>query len=98
MIEGNDCVGVDANRNFDFHWDEGGVEYDSCGRSYLGPEPFSEPELQALRDFILANRDQIVFYQNLHQTGNFIGYPYAYTSDPNPDAGAQDRLATMVQF
>ena len=38
--------GVDLNRNFDFNWDTNSEEPS-------GPEPWSEPESRALRDFIL---------------------------------------------
>jgi hypothetical protein len=41
--------GVDLNRNFDFNWHTESVEP-------AGPEPWSEPESKALRDFVLAWR------------------------------------------
>ena len=41
--------GVDLNRNCGFNWSAGSAEPP-------GPEPWSEPETRALRDFILARR------------------------------------------
>jgi len=37
--------GVDANRNWGFHWNEGGSSYDKCSDTYHGPEAFSEVSL-----------------------------------------------------
>jgi hypothetical protein len=36
----------------------------------MGTKPFSEPETQAMRDFLTANKDQIHFVYNLHCAGN----------------------------
>ena len=41
--------GVDLNRNFEFNWRSDSIEPP-------GPEPWSEPESRALRDFILESR------------------------------------------
>lgn len=45
-------MGVDANRNFGFHFNEGGSSSDPCSDSYHGTGPFSEKETQNIRDFI----------------------------------------------
>ena len=34
--------GVDANRNWGFHWNEGGSDNDKCSDTYHGPAAFSE--------------------------------------------------------
>lgn len=47
--------GVDPNRNWDYRW----AEYDSTdywSSRYKGPCPWSEPEVVAVRDFILRER------------------------------------------
>ncbi|XP_049827687.1 carboxypeptidase B-like isoform X2 [Schistocerca gregaria] len=64
-----ECVGVDANRNFDFHWMEVGASDDPCSTTYAGAEVFSEPETRALRDYILANADRIKLYLTFHSYG-----------------------------
>lgn len=55
--------GVDLNRNFDCKW-----QATSTWRSRevsAGTEPFSEPESQALRDFVSAERpDAVVFWHS----------------------------------
>jgi len=64
---GDDVDGVDLNRNYDFNWIFGDdfLEVDtgcSANPSYLsnydyyrGPHPFSEPEIQAIKNFTLDN-------------------------------------------
>ncbi len=49
--------GVDTNRNWDWFWDD----YDSSDpQKDKGPFPFSEPEVAALRDFVLAEGPLLV--------------------------------------
>ncbi len=98
MIPENLCVGVDGNRNFEYHWDEGGSSDLSCSGVYHGPEPFSEVELQNMRDYIYSFGDSVVYYQNLHSNAQMIMYPWAYecTLEGNVDAADQDALARRV--
>lgn len=60
------CTGVDANRNFGYHWLTGGSSRNPCLETYAGPSAFSEPESRALRDVILENKDNIAMYVSLH--------------------------------
>merc|ERR1719317_1377739 len=46
------CKGVDPNRNWGFHFGESGVSHNKCQETYCGPEAFSEPETQNIRDFV----------------------------------------------
>lgn len=69
-------AGVDINRNYGFRWGEtedthNDKELTECAtESFMGTKPFSEPETQAMRDFLKANKDQIHFVYNLHCAGN----------------------------
>ncbi|XP_026480023.1 carboxypeptidase B-like [Ctenocephalides felis] len=72
-----DCIGVDANRNFRFHWKEDDSHAKPCDEDYPGDQAFSEPETRALRDLMKAHNVQL--YLTLHSFGNFILYPYGYT-------------------
>ena len=47
-----------------------------CGECYRGPEPFSEPETRALRDFLQAHKDEVKFVYNFHSNGNMWIYPF----------------------
>jgi hypothetical protein len=82
--------GVDLNRNWDhrFAADE---STRPAGRSYKGPEPFSEPETRAVRDLVLRIRPVIVV--DLHSPGkvtppNKVFWPWQEreTERVGPDA------------
>jgi hypothetical protein len=49
--------GVNLNRNFDVQWGTVGASSDPASPVYAGSAPFSEPETQALRDYL---RDSFV--------------------------------------
>ena len=55
-----------GRRNWGFHWNTGGSSSNPCADTYMGSEAFSEVENRNVRDFLLANKDQIKFYNNLH--------------------------------
>lgn len=82
---GNDEWGVDLNRNYGYEWG-----YDNIGSSpypsseiYRGPAPFSEPETQAMRDFVVSH--DFVFTINYHSYGNLLLYAWGYTPFEPPD-------------
>lgn len=53
--KGKDNAGVDLNRNYGFKFGEGHSSKEECmphKDDYRGPSAFSEPETQAMRDFI----------------------------------------------
>lgn len=54
-----ECVGVDADRNWDYHWGEKDSSTDACADNYAGPHPFSEPETRAVSDFLVEHRGLI---------------------------------------
>jgi murein tripeptide amidase MpaA len=77
--------GVDLNRNYGYEWG-----YDNIGSSpypssvtYRGTGPFSEPEIQALRDFIESRSFSIAL--NYHSYGNLFLYPWGYDKLYTPD-------------
>lgn len=77
-IANSRCVGVDPNRNFDFHWRESGTSDRPCAETYAGPKAFSEPETRALRDYLLKNRQLIRVYISLHSYSQMWLYPWGY--------------------
>ena len=58
--------GVDLNRNFPIGFNKSTI---TTSNVYGGPEPFSEPETKALRDFILAHSN-ITIALDYHSQGN----------------------------
>ncbi|CAH2229956.1 jg14028 [Pararge aegeria aegeria] len=79
------CMGVDLNRNFSYSW--GGKESSGNPENtfYRGPEPFSEPESRAMRDFILNSDIPFRVYITLHSYGQVIVFPFASKDEPCPD-------------
>jgi len=65
--------GVDLNRNYDFNWDEGG-DGNPASWFYRGNTPFSEKEIQAVRD--LAWRENFVVGVGYHSYGESVLYPW----------------------
>lgn len=63
-----------------------GVSSNPCSEIYLGPEPFSEPESQNLRDF-LATLNNLDVYLSFHSYGQYFLFPWGYGRDyaPNHD-------------
>ena len=58
--------GVDLNRNFEVGFV---ANKDTTSNVYSGPAPFSEPETQALRDFVLEHQN-ITIALDYHSQGN----------------------------
>jgi murein tripeptide amidase MpaA len=58
------AFGVDLNRAYSAYWGGDGSSSDPTTQQYRGPEPFSEPEAQAIRAFGQAN--QIQTYITFH--------------------------------
>ncbi|XP_067613427.1 carboxypeptidase B1-like [Eurosta solidaginis] len=75
------CSGTDGNRNFDFHWGEIGASSFSCSDTFKGQSAFSEPETQTLRDLMFSLSGRAKFYLTLHSYGNYLLYPWGYTSE-----------------
>ena len=49
-------MGTDLNRNWGFHFADGGSSYDPCSQVYHGSGPFSEVENRNVRDFVWAHK------------------------------------------
>ncbi|XP_053690015.1 carboxypeptidase B-like [Sabethes cyaneus] len=77
----SNCKGTDGNRNFDFHWGEVGASTSACADTYRGDTPFSEPETQAIRDTLIKLKNRCKFYLSLHSYGNYLLYPWGWTSE-----------------
>ncbi|MCX6165453.1 MAG: M14 family zinc carboxypeptidase [Ignavibacteriae bacterium] len=69
--------GVDLNRNYSYGW---GLDNGSSGvpssDTYRGPSAFSEPETQAVRDFLLTRHPKIGL--SIHSVAGEILNPYSY--------------------
>lgn len=95
---GDGTFGVDPNRNYGFMWG-----YDDIGSSpytnsevYRGPEPFSEPENQAIRDFVFDH--DFVFCINYHSHGELFLHPWGYIYAQPSDFLVDEFLADSASY
>jgi carboxypeptidase T len=77
----NGTYGVDLNRNYGFQWGTGGSSKDPNSDTYMGPRPFSEPETQAVKNYVEAH-ENISILLSLHTFSQLILYPWGHTYDP----------------
>jgi carboxypeptidase T len=88
--------GVDLNRNYGYEWGTGGSDTDTDSDVYMGPQPFSEPETQAIRNFVSAQRNTRVLL-TFHTFSELILYPWGHTHDPITNTRDLAVFKTMAQ-
>ncbi|MEX1164329.1 MAG: M14 family metallopeptidase [Nitriliruptor sp.] len=105
---GGNGIGVDLNRNYGALWGGPGADAEPHSAIYRGPEPFSEPETQAIRELISSR--QVTTLISNHTFSNLIlrpvgvqpttiapdGYPVGYSPDehgPKGMAAVGDHMA-----
>lgn len=81
-----DYDGVDLNRNYDFHFAEGGTS-DPASENYRGPGPFSENESRAIRDLALDRPfvAAISYHSARTGQGQVVYYPWHHPGGYAPD-------------
>jgi carboxypeptidase T len=72
--------GVDLNRNYGFGWGTGGSSKLTSSDVYMGEEPFSEPETQAVKKFVEAHKN-IQTMITFHTFSELILYPWGGKND-----------------
>jgi carboxypeptidase T len=84
--------GVDLNRNWGFQWaavpapTDANFSYGDANETswtYYGTGPFSEPEIQAVRDLI-ASLPNLKAFEDIHTYSELYLAPWRYTSVPLP--------------
>jgi carboxypeptidase T len=93
---GNLIWGVDTNRNYGYMWgyDDNGSSPYPDSEVYRGTEPFSEPETQALRQFLSENPPAGSL--SFHNYGQDILFPWGYTFTLAPDAARMYAIAQEI--
>lgn len=80
--------GVDLNRNYGPYkfWDANndGSSSTPIDETYRGDAPFSEPETQAIRDFVATRQFSTAL--NYHTYGNVCIYPFSYSGRETSDS------------
>lgn len=90
---GDGTYGVDLNRNYGHKWgyNNSGSSPVTSGQTYRGTGPFSEPETQSIRDFVLAHN--FVITVNYHTYGDYFLYTWGYAPFQPPDRVVYQVLA-----
>ena len=99
LDHGDGTYGVDLNRNFGYKWgyDDNGSSPNPASDTYRGAEAFSEPETQALRDFI--NQHEFRICLNYHSHSNLLLFPFGYETIETPDSATfHDFAHRMTAF
>ncbi len=87
--------GVDPNRNYGFDWGPISTSNDPDSSVYHGPEPWSEPENQAVKNFLDSHH--LLAGISYHTYGEWVLYPYG-SGDGfiAPDRAALEELAVTM--
>ena len=109
---GNDSDGVDLNRNYDFNWFFGDDKYEldygcSSNPSYIsnfdyyrGEYPFSELEIQAIRDFAIEKQFLLSIAYHSSRSGcvsEKVIYPWQWAEGKeSPDFEVTDKLGRDI--
>ena len=105
--------GVDLNRNFDFQWNCcGGSSGEECNWNYRGPAPASEPETQALQDYMAqlfadqrgpdlhdaAPDDASGVYIDVHSYGELVLWSWGFSYEAAPNATQLQTLGRKLAY
>lgn len=105
--------GADLNRNFQFQWGCcGGSSGNQCSETYRGPSPASEPETQAVQNYIFANYPDLRepplnapapitttgIYLDIHSYSELVLWPWGFTSTPTGNGTALQTLGRKFAY
>lgn len=91
---GDGTFGVDLNRNYGHEWGGPGSSGSTFSETYRGTGPFSEPETQAVRDFLQQHPPKaLISYHNYSQ---LVLYPWGHTNAPAPDEALLNNLSVAM--
>jgi len=94
---GDGSQGVDLNRNYGYEWAAGnGSSFSTGSDVYHGPDGFSEPETQAIRQLCLEHDFRIAL--NYHTFSNLLIYPWTNSGLPTPDQDIFGPLAQEMSY
>ncbi len=105
--------GADLNRNFQFQWGCcGGSSSSQCSETYRGPSPASEPETQAVQNYMRAifpdqradpltspaPADATGLYLDVHSYSQLVLWPWGFTSTVAPNGTALQTLGRKFAY
>ncbi|MBY0314829.1 MAG: zinc carboxypeptidase [Bdellovibrionales bacterium] len=80
----NGTFGTDLNRNYGFGWGDVGASSNPASDTYHGPNPFSEPESQAVKNFIEKHLNISVLV-SYHTFSELILWPWGHVDEELPN-------------
>jgi carboxypeptidase T len=107
--------GADLNRNFQFGWNSTNGQGSSgleCSETYRGPSAASEPETQAVQNYIRslwpdrrgpsptdpAPEDTSGIHLDLHSAAGLLLWPWGTTTNPAPNGSALQTLGRRLAW
>jgi len=81
---GSTCYGADPNRNWDYHWMEGGASTLPCSEIHGGSAPFSEIETKTLAEYISSVAETLDIYLAFHSFSQLILIPFGHEGNELP--------------
>ncbi len=104
--------GTDLNRNCDFKWGGVGSSDAACDEIYHGPSAFSEPENQAIRDYVrslfprqrgpadtdAAPATATGLFITLHSFAQLVLHAWGWTTNLAPNHAALETLGARFGF
>jgi predicted deacylase len=104
--------GIDLNRNFPYLWGCcGGSSANGCSETYRGPSAASEPEAQALRNYMLAifpdygdpqtgpiPASASGLFIDMHSSGQLVMWPWGYTGAAAPNGTQMQTLGRRFAY
>ncbi len=109
----SDSRGADLNRNFAFQWGQwSGSSGAQCAETYRGPSPASEPETQAIQDYMAAifpdqRGDSLTsaapvdaegVYLDIHSAGSLVLWPWGFNDTVAPNGAALQTLGRKMAY
>ncbi|MHB1313438.1 MAG: M14 family zinc carboxypeptidase [Gemmatimonadaceae bacterium] len=88
-------AGVDLNRNYGAFWGGSGANVGPAQQSYRGAAPFSEPEIQNMRD-LMAGNQVVVALSNHTPDAKVLRVPSAAEEPVPADDSLYDALAQQL--
>lgn len=105
--------GTDLNRNFNFEWGCcGGSSGEPCAETYRGPAAASEPETQAVQNYVVAEfpdqrpddlatpapLDATGLFIDIHSYSRLVLWPWGFSDSPPPNAVELQTLGRKFAF
>ncbi len=105
--------GTDLNRNYPFYWGCcGGSSTNPCDETYRGPAASSEPETQAVVNYVRAQfpdqRDDPLsaaapvtatgIFLDIHSYSELVLWPWGFTASPAPNGTALQTLGRKFAY